>query len=121
KVAFARTETDDAIFLVPGQEGVIGDKTPVARKQTIQNENFRSWKTKNLTFSNTQLDQLTNELESYFNIKITIQNEALRQCRFTTSFRNPDLKEVLDILAITGNLTITQKGTEYFINGPGCK
>jgi len=42
KVAFARTETDDAIFLVPGQEGVIGEKTPVARKQTIQNENIRS-------------------------------------------------------------------------------
>ncbi|QMU27999.1 FecR family protein [Adhaeribacter radiodurans] len=120
KVAFARTETDDAIFLVPGQEGVIGEKTTVAQKQIIQNENFRSWETKNLTFSNMQLDQLAAELESYFNIKITIQNQALLQCRFTTSFRNPDLKEVLDILAVTGNLTITQKGTEYFITGPGC-
>ncbi len=121
KVAFARTETDDAIFLVPGQEGVIGNKSSVARKQPIVNENFRSWKTKNLIFTNTQLDQLAAELESYFNIKITIQNSALRHCRFTTSFRNPDLKEVLDILAVTGNLTITQKETEYFISGSGCK
>ncbi len=121
KVAFARTETDDAIFLVPGQEGVIVGQKVIAQKQVIPTKNFQSWKTKNLTFANTQLDQLAIDLENYFNVTITIQNENLRHCRFTTSFRNPDLKEVLDILAVTGNLTITQKGTTYFINGPGCK
>lgn len=120
KVAFARTETEDAIFLTPGQEGVLSEKGVIAQKQVIQNKNFRSWETKSLFFTDTQLDQLATDLEIYFNISITIQNEALRQCRFTTSFRNPDLKEVLDILALTGNLTITQKGTAYFINGPGC-
>ncbi len=93
KVAFARTATDDAIFLTPGQEGVIADA---------------------------ELAQLVTELESHFNVKITIKNNALRSCRFTTSFKNPELKEVLDILAITGNLTITQTGTNYTISGTGC-
>ncbi|QNF35156.1 FecR domain-containing protein [Adhaeribacter swui] len=121
KVAFARTATDDAIFLVPGQEGFIAEKGVTAHKQVIQNTNFESWKTKSLTFNNTQLDQLVTDLENYFNVSITIQNESLRYCRFTTSFQNPDLKEVLDILAVTGNLTITQKGTSYYLDGPGCK
>ncbi|RDC63465.1 FecR family protein [Adhaeribacter pallidiroseus] len=121
KVAFARTETDDAIFLVPGQEGVMAGQKVIAQKQVIPNKNFQSWKTKSLTFNNTQLDQLAVDLENYFHVTITIQNKNLRHCRFTTSFRNPDLKEVLDILAVTGNLTIIQKGTTYFINGPGCK
>ena len=121
KVAFARTATDDAIFLVPGQEGIIGGKNSTAKKKSIQNKNFQSWKTKNLLFNNTQLDELAAELENHFNVKITVENPALRNCRFTTSFRNPELKEVLEVLAITGNLTITQKGSEYIINGPGCK
>lgn len=121
KVAFARTATDDAIFLTPGQEGILSQEKLIAKKQPIASRNFESWKTKNLTFTNMRLDQLTADLENYFNVTITIPNEALRHCRFTTSFRNPDLQEVLDVLAITGNLTITKNGNQYQITGPGCK
>jgi transmembrane sensor len=121
KVAFARTGDDEAIFLEPGQEGVLAGKRSPPLKQAIEQPNFQAWKTKNLTFNDQPLEQLAAELERYFNISITIQNEALRNCRFTTSFREPDLQEVLDILAVTGNLTITQAGNRYIISGTGCK
>ncbi|MBK0404008.1 FecR domain-containing protein [Adhaeribacter sp. BT258] len=121
KVAFARTETDDAVFLTPGQEGVIGEKT-VAKpaKKVIAEPNFQAWKTKQLNFNNQRLEQITAELETYFNIEIEIQNPALNNCRFTTSFQEPELQEVLDILTMTGNLTITKQGEKYLVNGKGC-
>jgi len=121
KVAFARAETDDAIFLTPGQEGVISGKT-VAKpaKKLIAEPNFQSWKTRQLDFSNQRLAQIAAELETYFNIEMEIQNEALNNCRFTTSFQDPELQEVLDILALTGNLTITKQGNKYLISGKGC-
>ncbi|MFC5271841.1 FecR family protein [Adhaeribacter terreus] len=121
KVAFAKTETDDAIFLTPGQEGLISEKT-VAKpaKKVIAEPNFQAWKTKNLAFNNQRLEQLATELENYFNIDIVIQNEALKNCRFTTSFQDPELQEVLDILAMTGNLKITKDGNRYLISGQGC-
>jgi ferric-dicitrate binding protein FerR (iron transport regulator) len=123
KVAFARTTTDDAVFLVPGQEGVLAVKETktAATKKQIENVNFQSWKTRNYTFNNMRLAELVETLESNFNTRITIQNEDLRNCRFTTSFKNPELQEVLDILAITGNLTITRTGNSYQISGIGCK
>ena len=120
KVAFARTETDDAIFLVPGQEGVLKENGTVPAKKVIESKNFQAWKTKNLAFTNLQLEQLTKELENYFNITIIIQNEALRNCRFTTSFQDPELNEVLEVLAATGNLKITKDGDRYLISGQGC-
>ncbi|WP_026462361.1 FecR domain-containing protein [Adhaeribacter aquaticus] len=121
KVAFARTATDDAIFLIPGQEGVLTNNEIVpAVKQPIKNSNFQAWKTKSLEFNNVELAHLVLELESHFNVKFRIQDN-LRNCRFTTSFKDPDLKEVLDILALTGNLTITQNGNQYVISGSGCK
>lgn len=122
KVAFARTETDDAIFLTPGQEGVISEKT-VAKpvKKVIEEPSFRAWKTGQLNFNNQRLEQVTAELETYFNIDIEIQNEALKNCRFTTSFQQPELQEVLDVLALTGNLTITRQGEKYLISGQGCQ
>ncbi len=121
KVAFAKTETDDAIFLTPGQEGVIGEKT-VAQpaKKVIEEPNFQAWKTKHLTFNNQRLEQLAAQLESYFNIDIEIQNEALKNCRFTTSFDDPELEEVWEIMRVTGNLQITRDGEKYLISGQGC-
>lgn len=122
KVAFAKTETDDAIFLTPGQEGVIGEKT-VAKpvKKVIEEPNFQAWKTKHLAFNNEQLAQLAKELESYFNIDIEIQNENLKNCRFTTSFEDPELQEVLEVLEVTGNLKIIKEGDRYLISGQGCQ
>jgi transmembrane sensor len=121
KVAFSRTKTEDAIFLVPGQEGVIKENATVPAKKVIETPNFRAWKTKNLAFNNEELGQITQELESYFNIKIDIRNEALKNCRFTTSFQDPELEEVLTILKETGNLKITRNADHYEITGGGCK
>ena len=120
KVAFSRTETDDAVFLIPGQEGVLKENGTVPAKKLIETPNFRAWKTKNLAFNNEALGELAQDLESYFNIKIDIKNEALKNCRFTTSFQNPELEEVLNILAETGNLKISKNGNRYEISGGGC-
>jgi transmembrane sensor len=123
KVAFAKTATDDAVFLVAGQEGVIHpEQAPqvLPRKQKIEDQNFQAWKTKNFTFNNLRLAELASTLETHYHVDIVIANEALRNCRFTSSFKDPELKEVLDILAIAGNLTITQDSNRYVISGPGC-
>jgi transmembrane sensor len=119
KVAFAKTATDDAIFLVAGQQGVISQARPV--KQPVADQNFLAWKTKNFTFTNLRLADLVATLENHYHVDIVIANEALRHCRFTSSFKDPELKEVLDILAIAGNLTITQDSNRYVISGPGCR
>ncbi|MGV3586133.1 MAG: FecR family protein [Adhaeribacter sp.] len=120
KVAFAKTSTDDAVFLEPGQEGIIAGKTVRAVKQPIPSPNFQAWKTKSLVFRNMRLETLAAELENYFGVTIQFKNNALKNCRFTTSFQHPELKEVLAILAETGNLSITQNGNQYLILGAGC-
>lgn len=122
KVAFARAATEEAVFLVAGQQGVIAaaaDARP--QKQPIADQNFQAWKTRNLSFNNLRLSELVATLENYYQVNIALENESLRNCRFTASFQDPDLKEVLDVLAIAGNLTITrQDSLHYLVAGPGC-
>jgi len=121
KVAFSKSEIENAVFLTPGEEGVISEKTvALPTKKPIEEPNFQAWKTKRLSFNNQRLEQVVAELETYFNIDLEIQNEALKNCRFTTSFDNPDLKETLDVISMTGNLKITQAGNRYLISGQGC-
>jgi transmembrane sensor len=123
KVAFAKTATEDAVFLVAGQEGVLAAdaRQPRPLKQKIEDPNFQAWKTRSFTFTNLRLAQIIATLESHYHVTIALENEALRNCRFTSSFKDADLKEVLDILALAGNLTITQDSNRYVISGPGCQ
>jgi transmembrane sensor len=124
KVAFAKADTEEAVFLVAGQEGVIHpgqgpQRQPV--KQQIADQNFQAWKTKDFTFTNLRLTELIATLENHYQADLVLANTALRNCRFTASFKDPELKEILDILAIAGNLTITQQdSSRYLISGPGC-
>lgn len=121
KVAFAATETEEAVFLTPGQEAVAGKKMVVPVKQEIQDPNFQSWQNKKLVFNDTRLDQLVERLERYYDSSILIEDQGLHNCRFTVSFEDPELGEVLEIISLTANLTIEEKGGQYVISGTACK
>lgn len=121
KVAFASVETEEAVFLTSGEEAVLGKNLANPVKQEIKDPNFQAWQSKKLVFNNTELDQLVRRLEQYFDTPIFIQNTDLRNCRFTVSFENPELEETLEIISITGNLTVDKKEGKYVISGTSCK
>lgn len=121
KVAFASTLNQEAVFLTPGQEAVWGKSRQLPLKAEIKDENFQAWHRKELVFRNTRLDQLVAQLEQYFDVSISIRNPALHNCHFSVSFQNPELGQVLEIIALTGNLTISKNQEQYVISGDSCK
>lgn len=121
KVAFSEINQSEPVFLTPGNQAQYAPK----REQKIvtgevSDENYRSWQTKILTFNNTPITRLSETLETYYQTAIEVQPDLLN-CRFTTSFDNQTLAEVLEILEITGNLKITRTSTGYRINGNPCQ
>lgn len=121
KVAFANLRNQEAVFLTPGQEAVMAVDQPLPQKKEWEDPNFQAWQSKQLQFSDTRLDRLVKTLEAYFNTSILIRNPDLHNCRFTVSFEQPELEEVLEIIAITGNLTIEKESGHYVISGESCK
>lgn len=122
KVAFSPVNEDNSIFLEPGMEGVLGENgSDEPEKSEIEDQNFRAWQNNELVFSNTSLQQLKQTLEAYFNVQITIDNPNLSNCRFTATFDQPDISEILKVLSITGNLTYDQQGSQYTLYGEGCQ
>ncbi len=120
KVAFSPRNEDNSIFLEPGMEGVL-EKSSTPEKSEIEDPNFRAWQNEELVFSNTSLQQLAQTLEVYFNVQIEIDNPNLNNCRFTATFDQPDITEILKVLSITGNLTYNQQGNRITLNGDGCQ
>lgn len=121
KVAFANLRNQEAVFLTPGQEAVMTAGEPLPQKKEWEDPNFGAWQSKQLQFSDTRLDRLVKTLEVYFDASISIRNPDLHNCRFTVSFEQPELEEVLDILAVTGSLTIEKESGNYVISGDSCK
>ncbi|AHM60375.1 FecR anti-FecI sigma factor [Flammeovirgaceae bacterium 311] len=127
RVAFADAQKEEAVFLGPGEQATFGGASDAGgtgaavQKQEIVNPNFRAWQSGELNFANTSLEQLSHTLSDYFDQEVALQDPALSNCRFTATFQNPSLEEVLEVLRLTGNFTITQTQKGYLISGQGCQ
>lgn len=112
----------DSVLLTPGQRGVIHRVTPTAAVQKpIIDPNFRAWQQQELVFDNQSLDQLTQTLTRYYDTPVTLANPALGNCRFTGNFARASLPQVLRVVSLSANLTVTQSATGYTLDGPGCR
>lgn len=82
--------------------------------------NADAWKTRKLVFDNTPMREVIRDMERYFHIKFETETAALLQCRFTGSFNDPQLKELLDIITYSVNIDYTINNGKYFLTGQNC-
>lgn len=102
-----------------GEKAEIQNNKPV---QGIENpdQNFLSWKTNRLEFQNMPLKQVLSKLETQYNIHWEVQDSSIYRCRFTGTFNQAPLSEVLEVMSVSVNLKIEQKDSIYRLSGGGC-
>jgi ferric-dicitrate binding protein FerR (iron transport regulator) len=60
-------------------------------------------------------------LEDYFGVPINVTDNRLLECRFTGTYNQPSLQEIIDVLVVSVDLTYTNNNGQYVFFGPGCK
>jgi transmembrane sensor len=111
----------DMVKLKAGSKGILNKESKQVITKVISPDNILAWKTKKLVFKGTSLDEVLDVVEGYFGIEFLVNNSDLLHCRFTSTFVDPNLEEVLDALSVSLNLDIIKKNTFYSIEGEGCK
>ena len=121
KVSLAAGENpEERVILNPGETGLL-DQTDLSLKVKEEVDiNDLAWKSKNLIFNKTELQQVVKVLENYFSAEISVENPSLLQCRFSSSFQDPSIEEVLEVLKVALNLRVSKKGNVWIIDGEGC-
>ena len=119
KVSLA-DNSEQNIVLSPGEEGILDKQNGVLSRSAETNPNHIAWKSKQLIFKKTSLTEVAETLEKYFQISITVKNPDLKKCRFTSSFNNPTLEEVIEAISIALNLNIVHQNKKYTFYGEGC-
>lgn len=89
---------NNKIVLVAGEEGLVSAQK--AEKSKKPDENFLAWKEKKLIFNETDFADVITALQEYYKTTITVNRNAVVNCKVTTTFTSETLTEALDELKL---------------------
>jgi transmembrane sensor len=102
-------------ILIKDEEATLQNDTIC--KDSLTDKNFLSWKTGILVFEDEKIENVFNELSSFYNKKFIINDIDYRDIRFTSRFDNQELESVLEEIKLVLNLEYTLAGDSIiFIN-----
>ena len=121
KVGLSAVAAEAQLVLKPGDKGVLTKAQNLLSIEQTEVGNILAWREKKLVFKKAALGEVISTLEDYFNVKIQVANPALLHCRFSSSFNDPALEEVLEVLRHSLNISIEGEGGNFRLVGEGCK
>lgn len=87
-------------------------------RKVDDNEFF--WVKKKLSYRETPLETVAKDLRKYYKVKIRFGLADLKECQLTTTFENESIDSIMLVIQNTFNLTVTQDGNKYLLEGIGC-
>jgi ferric-dicitrate binding protein FerR (iron transport regulator) len=117
----------DPVLIRPNQMAVLKESEPsdISKIKPLKHLNvvdkvntvvITSWKDQMLVFSDETFEDIAIKLERWFNMKIIIDDNKLKQERYTGKFvHNETVYEVLEAIKLTTPIEYTVKGAEIII------
>ena len=116
----AKNDQQEQIVLHAGNSGTCHGKSRELVLVPVSDPNNISWKTRNLYFENTALEEVARVLQKVYNVEITFLNPDLASCPITVTFADQSLESVLNVLVLTLDLEVSRTGNRISVDGPGC-
>ena len=114
KVQLLNKNNESLGFLKPGEQFAYANHSAQIRK--INNiENLSAWKNNVLAFENTPIDEVVQSLESWYGVKIRIDEKIMNKHRYTFRVKTENLREVLDLISVITPIKYTIDGENVSI------
>lgn len=110
-----------AVILHPGNAGTFDRKAQALEKKTQAEGNALFWKDRRLVYKGTPFSKVVAELQALFDVQIVIDAAAHGNCPLNTEFENQSIESILNIIAETFNLEMTQDENTFTYSGTGCQ
>ncbi len=120
RVRFSDQEESEAVVLTRG-ESARWDLVAQTMESAEIESNRLAWKTGALSFSDDPLSKILRDLARVYHFDYEVENQAVLNCTYNTSFNNEPLKEVFEELEFALKLEIEQdESKRWTISGSGC-
>lgn len=107
---------DMKVTLVKGESAIFVAETNQLLKRTIENANYKAWKTKELEFDNAKLDEVFNTLENAYHISIELDSEiSIDSMVLNATFSRYTINHVLESVCAPFNLEYRLSEGKYRI------
>ena len=103
------------LILTPGDKGTLIFESNSLRKTTNQNPNFLAWKTHNLIFKATSLDEVIQELAKVYKVDIRLADSNLNKLLLTAQFNNYSLDFILEVIETTFKIETQKIDGQYIL------
>lgn len=119
KVLVRGGKNQPPVYLTAGESVVYFPLTSTFGPVAPVNVNRMYWKTGTLVFKDAPLPEVFAQLETCFNQTFVYNPDTFRSCRLTGRFSGNEVKEILDQIKLSFDLTYTV-GATVVIDGEGC-
>ncbi len=116
----SKQDLQEQIVLKAGNSGTYHKEKKELTLTPSTNPNKISWKTRELFFDSSSLQEVVDLINKVYNTNLVILNLELASCPITVSFRDQSLDAILNVLESTLDLKITRTGEEIGLDGAGC-
>lgn len=118
-----RVEGDgEQVELTKGEQATHTFAERQIKKSASLTENDWAWKTGRFIFKSQPIRLIVSQLEQNFNIKIQVENAEMLNCEISAVLSAKDQKTVLEKLAQTTKMKLTQTGdSEFLFKGGSCE
>lgn len=120
KVSFA-VDGFDPVILTAGEKGVFDKVTRKLVEDQNTDQNFISWKTKQISFDGQDLSYVISVLQNTYHQSIELESDEIKDCKLTATFNNMSLQAILHILQETFDIEIIQQEDKMIIKGISCE
>jgi transmembrane sensor len=101
-------------------QALFDKQTALPQTRIMQTANSIAWKDRKLSFNNASLAEVIHDIERYFQTDIELENPNAASCHLTGEFINPQIEDVLDVIAETLNGSQHIKNNTYYLTVPSC-
>lgn len=121
KVRIESAGNKDTVTLLPNQQAVfLKESNKIILESEIVTDDFTSWRDGKLMFDDQPLSIIIDELERWYNVSITVEDEASLSCRFSAKINNKTLEEVMELFKASEGVDYSIEGKQVLIKGKLC-
>jgi transmembrane sensor len=110
----------DSILVIKGNKVKYNRLQKKIIRETNTDINFDAYRSKTIIFDRTEMYKVIEILNEIYNTKIEIENENLKSCKLTVTFKNESIDSILGIIEATFSIKSTKSETGFKLSGNGC-
>ena len=103
------------IILYKGESGMYNSQLGSFSKTKHTDQNFLAWKTGILQFKDKPVKEVLTDIEDYYHIPVILRNDSIKDVKFTDSFDNQPLENVIYEFELLLNVECLRKNDTLYI------